>query len=208
MKVYRSLFIILLILGSALYITLPNSPGIHGIGINRDFQTRLGLDLVGGIQALLEADVPADQAIDPGAMETARTIVENRVNGLGGLNEAIVQQAGDRRIVVEIPGETDPEHALATIKQTGLLEVVDMALLAPEEAFTLQGSTVQTDFSTSGSDQAAVGDASIYHTIMTGADIKNVNVTTSQASQYQVAFELNAEGTKTFGDFTSTNVGQ
>jgi preprotein translocase subunit SecD len=164
---------------------------------------------VGGIQALLEADLPADQAIDPDAMETARTIVENRVNGLGGLNEAIVQQAGDRRIVVEIPGETDPERALAIIRQTGLLEFVDMSALSPEEAATLQGSIVQTDFSTSDSSEASGStNTTVYHTIMTGKDIKNVNVTAGQASQYQVAFELNEEGASIFGDYSSTHIGQ
>jgi len=208
MKVYRSLIIIFLILGAAVYIILPNSPGIHIVGINRDFQTRLGLDLVGGIQALLEADLPADQAIDPSAMETARTIVENRVNGLGGLNEAIVQQAGDRRIVVEIPGETDPERALATIKQTGLLEFVDMSVLAPEEAASLQGSMIQTDFLTSESSPITESVSTVFHTIMTGKDIKNVNVTTGQTSQYQVAFELNEEGASIFGDYTSNHIGQ
>jgi preprotein translocase subunit SecD len=93
---------------------------------DREIETRLGLDLVGGVQALLEADLPAEQAIEPQAMQTARSIVENRVNGLG-VTEAVVQQAGDRRIVVEIPGEQDPEEALATLKQTGLVEFVDFS---------------------------------------------------------------------------------
>ena len=207
MKVYRSLVIIIIILAAAIYITLPNSPGIHGIGIDRDFTTHLGLDLVGGIQALLEADLPADQVIDQASMTTAKTIVENRVNGLGGLNEAVVQQAGDRRIVVEIPGETDPEHALATVKQTGLLEFVDLSALPVEEAAAMQGSIIQTDFTVSESSPLTT--TAVYHTIMTGKDIKNVNVTTSQASQqYQVAFELNEEGTTIFGNFTSAHIGQ
>ncbi len=47
------------------------------------------------------------------------------------LTEAVVQKAGERRIVVELPGETDPERALATIQQTGLLEFVDMSTLSP-----------------------------------------------------------------------------
>ena len=69
---------------------------------------------MGGVQALLEADLPAEQNIDADAMNTAVQIVENRVNGLG-VTEAVVQKAGDRRIVVEIPGQTDPEQALAVL---------------------------------------------------------------------------------------------
>ena len=48
------------------------------------------------------------------------------------LTEAVVQKAGERRIVVELPGETDPERALSTIQQTGLLEFVDMSSYHPE----------------------------------------------------------------------------
>jgi preprotein translocase subunit SecD len=107
MKLNRTLIFILVILGLAIYINWPNSPGIHFAGINRNFQTRLGLDLIGGVQALLEADLPADQAIDAQSMRTAESIIESRVNGLG-VSEAVVQQAGDRRVVVELPGETDP----------------------------------------------------------------------------------------------------
>ena len=109
----RQLILIVLILAAAIYIVIPNSPGIHVLGINKDFETRLGLDLVGGIQALLEADLPEGTAVDSEAMRTAVNIVENRVNALG-VNEPVVQQAGDRRVVVELPGETDPEKALAT----------------------------------------------------------------------------------------------
>ena len=103
MKVYRWLIFILIIVAIAIWIDLPNNPGIHIAGINRDIETRLGLDLVGGVQALLEADLPEGTTVDSEKMRTATRIVENRVNGLG-VTEALVQQAGDKRIVVELPG--------------------------------------------------------------------------------------------------------
>ena len=55
MRTYRLLIIIMIIVALAIWIDLPNNPGIHIAGINRDIETRLGLDLVGGVQALLEA---------------------------------------------------------------------------------------------------------------------------------------------------------
>jgi preprotein translocase subunit SecD len=207
MKLNRTLIFILVILGLAIYINWPNSPGIHFAGINRNFQTRLGLDLIGGVQALLEADLPADQAIDAQSMRTAESIIESRVNGLG-VSEAVVQQAGDRRVVVELPGETDPEHALATIEQTGLLEFVDMSSLTPDEAYALNGTTIQTDFSQS-SEVITPTNATqqVFHTVMTGTSLKNVNVVTNQAGAYQVAFELDTQGAQTFKDYTSSHVG-
>jgi preprotein translocase subunit SecD len=213
---YYLLIIIAVVLALAIYIVIPNSPGIHAGSFNKDFTTRLGLDLVGGVQALLEADLPANTPIEAGAMDAATGIVENRVNGLG-LTEAMVQKAGERRIVVELPGETDPERALATIQQTGLLEFVDMSTISQNEAFNLVESEIKTDFGQSSqlptapvtSTQSITSTLPIsqtFHTIMTGADLKNVNVTTSQTGQYQVAFTLSSNGAKIFSDFTGAHI--
>ena len=216
----RLIIPILILVLVTIYIVLPNSPGIHvdiaGLKIDRDFDTRLGLDLVGGVQALLEADLPADATIDAEAMRTARAIVENRVNGLG-VSEAIVQQAGDRRILVELPGETDPQKALETIQQTGLLEFVDMSSLTPNEAIALVGTKIETDFGQSananptpaaGETVTPTAELPVFHTIMTGAGLKNVAVTTGQAAEFQVAFELQSGETETFADYTAAHVGQ
>jgi preprotein translocase subunit SecD len=210
------LIVVAVVLAMAIYIVVPKSPGIHVGNFNKDFITRLGLDLVGGVQALMEADLPANTPIEAGAMDAATSIVENRVNGLG-LTEAVVQKAGDRRIVVELPGETDPEKALATIQQTGLLEFVDMSNISQNEAVSLVGNKINTDFGQSSPQATApitstqgltstLPISQTFHTIMTGADLKNVNVTTSQTGQYQVAFTLTSNGAKIFGDFTAAHI--
>jgi len=241
-RIYRLLIPIALILLIAIYIVLPNSPGIHFLGINRDFSTRLGLDLVGGVQALLEADVPASTPINPNDMNIAKKIVENRVNALG-VSEPVVQQAGSRRIVVELPGETDPAKALAVIKQTGLLEFVDMSSLSGQQAFALLHTKINTDWSPGGNQPSqnitptsttpitptltpgisitpsAVPSSTItstvpisrgptFHTVMTGAVLKNVYVNPNPGGVPNVAFELNAEGAQIFKDFTSAHIGQ
>ena len=227
----RLLVFIPVLVALALWIDLPQSPGLSldlgGLKIRRSFDTHLGLDLVGGVQALLEADLPADQAVDPEAMRSARAIVENRVNGLG-VSEAVVQQAGDRRILVELPGEKDPQKALETIQKTGLLEFVDFTQLAPQEAAALENAAIETDFGLSvGQAPAATptnelaaaepqppeasvqaGNPQIFHTVMTGAELKRVNVTTDRTRNYQVAFELSPEGARIFNDFTTQHVGQ
>ncbi len=207
-RYHRWIILILIILAVAIWIDLPNNPGIHVFGIERDITTSLGLDLVGGVQALLEADLPADTPIDAEAMQTARTIVENRVNGLG-VTEAVVQLAGDRRIVVELPGETDPERALATLKQTGLLEFVDLSSLSPDQAFALVGTTIETDFARSEESQQEEGvePSQIYPTVITGSALGNVGVTTGPTGDYQVAFELKSEEANIFSDYTTRNVG-
>jgi preprotein translocase subunit SecD len=209
-RLVRPLIIIGIVLLIAIWIDLPNNPGINFLGINRTIQTQLGLDLVGGVQALLEADLPEGTNIDAESMRTARTIVENRVNGLG-VAEAVVQQAGDRRIVVELPGESDPEKALASLRQTGLLEFVDMSGIPPEQAINLVGTRIQTDMPT-GTELETQGITStlglpVFPTVMTGSAIKTVAATRSELGEYQVAFELNSQDAQKFADFTAANIG-
>jgi preprotein translocase subunit SecD len=194
---------ILLLAAAAIWIALPSNESLSLFGLgNRDISTRLGLDLVGGVQALLEADLPAGTDIPAPSMETARTIIENRANGLLGVGEVSVQIAGDRRIVVELPGATDPEAALNVLGETGQLEFVDMGQISGAEAQALEGTTIVTDYPT-----VPEGNGPVYHTIMTGERLGNVGVMRGQLNDYEVGFELDAEGTEIFADYTQNNLG-
>src|SRR4030042_4459426 len=116
-------------------------------------------------------------------METAREIVQQRTDALG-VNENIIQVAGDRRIVGEFPGLEDTESVLATIQQTGLMEVVDTGDFNPDP-----GTVLNTDYSPGGEViDAANGDATtaeniIYHTVMTGGDLESVAVSPEELGQ-------------------------
>lgn len=231
-KFQRWLIPILLLTALAAWIVWPDNPGIHihwgNFHYDRPLDFHLGLDLRGGVQALLEADMPCDQ-VEPEAMTTARVIVEKRVNALG-VSEAVVQLAENCRIVVEIPGETDPERALNTIRKTGVLEFVALG-----KEYLPPGTVVQTDLG--GSTAAPTGSATptveptaqpavtptdeataqpsptpqpkVYHTVMTGTALKSVSVQADPlGSGYQIAFVLTDQGAKAFGDFTSQHVGE
>jgi preprotein translocase subunit SecD len=106
--------------------------------IERNVDTNLGLDLRGGLQVLLE--VPQDISVTTNDLNTARTILESRANALG-VSEVVMQVAPPRRIVAEFPGISNPEEVIASLKQTGLLEFVDMGT-NPLPA----GTVVETDF--------------------------------------------------------------
>ncbi|PIZ25993.1 MAG: protein translocase subunit SecD, partial [Chloroflexi bacterium CG_4_10_14_0_8_um_filter_57_5] len=180
--------------------------------------TRLGLDLQGGLQVLLEADLPANTAIDAEAIAVARTIIENHTNALG-VSENVIQVAGDRRIVGDFPGLEDSEAVLAILQRTGLLEFVDMGTSPVEEGTIIQTDYGQTSTSTSETStpesatptitptQAAPTPTStgtpestatpgaegpiIYHTAMTGAALKTVTVVRDPTtSAYEISFVL------------------
>ncbi len=125
----------------ALYMIWPDNPGLFG----RPIQTRLGLDIQGGLRVLLAADAGAD--VDSGKMDQAGQIVDRRVNALG-VAEPVIQVSGGNRIVVELPGIKDPQAAIDTIKQTGLLEFVDFSNTgcpAGAPAMPVAGQYVLTD---------------------------------------------------------------
>lgn len=163
-----------------------------------------GLDLQGGLQVLLEADLPEGETITDESMSVATTIIENRVNGLG-VTEPIVQRQGDRRISVELPGLTDTEQALALIKQTGLLEFVDVgsAPLAPGTPVVTTG-----ELGVASVDEVTDFDGTVYQTVMTGSDLREANVGQDQAGGYAIYFTLNDEGAVIFSDHTGANRGQ
>ena len=222
MRRYSTFIVILVLVAIAIWVVLPNNPGIFG----REISTHLGLDLVGGVQALLEADLPEGSSVTSQDMSKAQEIVENRVNGLG-VSETLVQRAGDRRIVVEIPGVIDPDQAISTIKTTALLEFVDFSSATDQEINNLIGKTIETNFGqvttptgvitptatapvTSTVETSPITPtlpAKIWPTVMTGDAIKAVAVQVSGAGQYEVAFELFPEGSKTFADFTASHIG-
>ncbi|HDD61234.1 MAG: protein translocase subunit SecD [Chloroflexota bacterium] len=201
---------ILILFALSIYINLPNHPGIHLGNYDKDIKTQLGLDLVGGVQALLEADLPADVEVSVENMQTARRIIEDRVNGLG-VSEAVVQLAGDRRILVELPGQQDPEQALSTIKETALLEFVNFGDLSSQEVSQLIHTNITTDYKNSSDENESISsnpDEPIFHTVMTGASIKQVGVTKNALGRYLVVFELTPEGSLIFREYTTNNTGK
>lgn len=170
----------------------------------RNIAPRLGLDLQGGLQVLLEADLPENAAIDAASMEIARDIVQQRTDALG-VNENVIQVAGDRRIVGEFPGLEDTESVLETIQQTGLLEFVDTGDFSPEP-----GTFLTTDYSPSGEPvEPPEGEEFVFHTIMTGADLDSVSVSPDAlGTSYTINFVLKSSGSKVFADHTSANTGK
>lgn len=85
---------------------------------------KLGLDLRGGAQLTLQALPNPSQGvtqITPTILETAKFVVEQRINGLG-VSEAVVQVSGDDKLIVQLPGVNDPSQAERVLGNTAQLE--------------------------------------------------------------------------------------
>ena len=229
--------LIALVVAAAIYLDLPSDPGIHLGPIQRDVGVVRGLDLQGGLRVLMEADLPPEIDVSDEQMQTARNIVENRVNALG-VSEPVVQVAGGRRILVELPGIEDQQQAIDTIQETGLLEFVEIDANDPTLSLSMQGEEIRTDWefqqarlptptpqptqlatateaegepsaeATPTTAPPSSAEAPLLHTVMTGNALRGAQVTQDPVTgEPVVSFELTEEGARIFGDYTSANVG-
>lgn len=168
---------------------------IFGKRIQKDFKTRLGLDLKGGSHLVFDADMKTISSGDrDDALLSARDIIEKRVNFFG-VSEPTIQtlKAGNSyRIVVDLPG----------------IENVS-------EAINLIGQTAQLDFREEASPDAKMATSTpilLRLTKKTGLTGKHIKKSTIQFDRNTgkpiVGLEFNNEGAKLFEEVTKRNVGK
>jgi preprotein translocase subunit SecD len=165
---FRWLIPILLLSIFALWVSLPDtkisnvqdscyknvSGGAPTQGIHLDFdgncieevslnvRQSLGLDIIGGLRVLLEANLPPGSYTAQNLQDAANN-VSKRVDALG-VGSATVQVQGSSRILIELPGVTDSCQAIDTIQKTALLEFVDFSGLG-SQATQFTGQKILTD---------------------------------------------------------------
>ncbi len=208
MSIKRKLLIIFIITLFSIYVDLPGSLPINinlgSININktinrppinlpffsRDLEIKQGLDLQGGTQVLLKANMQELVSEDhKDALESSKEIINRRID-LFGINESVVQTSvveDDYRIIVELPGVSDINQALDLI-----------------------GATAQLDFREL-TDEAKATDSATFNdfvkTELTGKNLKRSRVEFDQnTGQPNVSLEFDQEGAKLFEEITTRNV--
>jgi SecD/SecF fusion protein len=83
-------------------------------------EPRLGLDLRGGTQIVLETQSTSAVKADADATDRALEVLRRRVDALG-VSEPSLARSGQRRIIVELPGVQDPREAAKVIGRTAQL---------------------------------------------------------------------------------------
>ncbi len=154
----RVIVIVLLIVG-AIYFLFPRTVTLRergADGVMRDTTvTRVplkrGLDLQGGMHLALELDQSKQVSADPKKdLDLALTVLRKRIDEFG-VEEPLVQKAGDDRIVVELAGISEPGRAKAIVQRSAFLEfritdktnALDKALPAMDR--TLRGLGIRGD---------------------------------------------------------------
>lgn len=196
---HRVFIIILLLTILAGYIDLPEK--YHSkfqIGsFKKEFTTKFGLDLSGGTQLVLDANMKDIGVTDrASALESAKQVIERRVNFFG-VTEPVVQTATSQnsyRIIVELPGISDVNQAIALIGQTAQLDFREYT----DPNASISATTTYADLLAM---TKSVG--------VTGKDLTRAQVTfdtTTGAPQVAIAFS--SEGAKKFADVTRRLVGK
>lgn len=161
---------------------------------------RFGLDLVGGTELVYKADTSKVDDVK-GAMDSLKEVIERRVN-IFGVSEPIIQteDAGlvsgnkDERLIVELPGVTDLDKAVALIGETPTLEFM---LEKPDAADILKANP-----------QASLGEVFI-PTGLTGRLLERATVEFAPTTQAPiVGLTFNKEGGDLFAKITREHKGE
>jgi preprotein translocase subunit SecD len=162
---------------------------------------KLGLDLQGGLRALVELE-PTDTvpSITPDIVNEELLVLQTRLGGLG-VSELTFEKVGNNRINIEMPGLKDPEQAITLIRQAAVLE---MRPLTPEQTARAYQSLGSTD--KSYAENGAYKDSGT--PIITGSDMSSAVAGLGQAGGHVVDFTLNGAGAKKFYEWTSKNIGK
>ena len=111
----RSVFVLLLVLGLI----------AASLAVLNQRDTKLGLDLQGGVQLVYEAEGTAQQpTVTPEALQRSLDIIRERVDALG-VSEPELLQSGERQIEVNLPGVENAERAAQQVGSTAQLFFYD-----------------------------------------------------------------------------------
>ena len=169
---------------------------------------KLGLDLSGGTHLVYKADVSQIDATElKNSMDALRDVIERRVN-VFGVSEPIVQvqnggfsNAGEERLIVDLPGVTDVAKAIEMIGQTPMLDFRTENTNAEEIAKNL---TVDDK------GVATIDVNSRYvKTELTGRYLDKAILDFDQTTgEPKVSLQFDAEGSLLFEKITKENVGK
>jgi preprotein translocase subunit SecD len=137
------LIIILALFIFSLWAILP----LNGDRFGRE-GLRLGLDLVGGVYLVYEADFSENATEEADRTDTinmAVLTIQKRIDKYG-VTEPVIQKMGDDRIMVQLPGFTDIDAAKSLVEQTGFLEFREVELNASGQPVYLRDYLAQEQY--------------------------------------------------------------
>lgn len=205
---------------------------------------KLGLDLSGGMNIIVHADLDAavasqgdalkDSDVEAFKKDAMSNAIENLTSRIDrfGLTSPVIRQEGEDRIYIEIPGAAQADAITTLIMGKGILNfrLADMDATSnfksyyaqhPASTFNAAGqlmdpSIIPEDCEVFGvyeKDSYGLDERVDYLVVkkeiaLEGKHVQSAEVRTDEYNgQLQVCFNLDAEGTTLFGEFTGQHVG-
>jgi preprotein translocase subunit SecD len=184
-----------------LVAVLALSWGSLAYGSTNDFLPKLGLDLKGGISAILTAP----EGTDPELLEQTVDVMLRRIEGIGGVQEPEISTQGDRNVLVQLPGVTDQEEALRVLGATGQLSFRSVL----GTALPSQVDLTETDDPTQDAwimDEDGTLAYNVAGTDLLGSSIEEAIALVGQGGRWEVNLVLDSEGADKFEAITAAAV--
>lgn len=193
------IFIILAVAVVAIYCAFPLEKHIN-----------LGLDLKGGMHLVLKVDtekLEADAKKD--AVLRAIEILRNRIDSLG-VGETVIQRQGENEILVQLPGITDRDTALAMVGRVAMLEFRLVDEDPGRLKTALEGTAPKGFILKYVKDKEREPLLLEDKVALSGERISDARVDfdTTGFGQPYISLSLNAEGSREFAALTKDNVGR
>jgi SecD/SecF fusion protein len=166
------------------------------LGLNKE--PRLGLDLRGGTQIMLQANDTGRVEANAESVDRAIEILRGRVDALG-VTEPTLARIGEDRILVELPDVQDPAQAKEVIGRTAQLTVhpviarVESLDAKPSKPANLVVGTEETG------EILELGPAQLTGDEIDGADA----VQPQQAVGWEVSVDFDGKGSDAFGKLSA-----
>jgi len=195
-KIWIMFFFIIVIAFLAGIVDWPKGPNLKIGNYYKELKIYQGLDLLGGAHLVYQADMSKVNSKDrDNALEGVKTVIDRRINALG-VSEPVIQTTSginNYQILVELPGITNIDEAIAMIGQTAQLEFRE----------GIEGKSLQSGqlASIAIDDWKDIG--------LNGSLFKNATAQVNQSNyEPEIGITFNDEGAKIFADVTARNVGK
>lgn len=171
-----------------------------------DEKLLLGLDLQGGIQLVLQVETEKASTDSGGDLvDRVTEIIRNRIDEFG-VREPMISRQGKDRVVIQLPGVTDRQRALAVVAKTAHLE---FKLVAEGPRMDGEGHVPEGYEPVKSADSVRRETLLVGKTaLLTGTHLKDASVGFDSYGRALVHLEFDSQGARAFGEVTSRYVGR
>jgi len=175
-------------------VPLPSASG----GESRTLETKLGLDLRGGLRIEYRVEPVEGKIPTRDDLAIMRTIILNRIDK-SGVAEPLVVVQGTDRIVVEMPGITNVDQIRSLVGTTGRLDFVPLGDTSASDGQVLDPAWLATKCDDT---------TTINCVLFSGDQVTSASIGADQTNNRTVDFTLDTTGRDLFAEHTAQNVGR